>query len=149
MLKLSIPAVAGAAALAVAVMSFADDASTTPAAGEKIVTPSGLTIIEMGFEDRAAAKGDSVTVHYTGKLENGTVFDSSIPRNEAFTFTLGAGQVIRGWDEGVAGMKVGQKRQLIIPANLGYGDAGAPPSIPGGATLIFDVQVLSIKPANP
>lgn len=107
-------------------------------------TPSGLTIIDQGLDESVAEAGDSVTVHYTGRLENGTVFDSSIPRNEPFTFQLGAGKVIKGWEEGVAGMKCGQKRQLVIPPELGYGAVGAPPTIPGNSTLIFDVQVLYI-----
>lgn len=110
----------------------------------EVKTPSGLTIIEQGQDELVAEAGDSVTVHYTGRLENGTEFDSSLPRNEPFTFQLGAGKVIKGWEEGVAGMKCGQKRQLVIPPELGYGAAGAPPTIPGNSTLIFDVQVLYI-----
>lgn len=141
MLMKAVPA--AAAAMLLTVLCFADTAPEP----QKTVTPSGLTIIEMGFSDLVATAGDKVTVHYTGKLEDGKVFDSSIPKDEAFTFTLGGGQVIKGWEEGVAGMKIGQKRQLIIPSNLGYGDAGAPPTIPGGATLIFDVQVLNIHRA--
>lgn len=91
-----------------------------------------------------AKKGDSLSMHYTGTLEDGTEFDSSIPRNEAFTFTLGVGQVIKGWDLGLLDMCEGEKRKLVIPSHLGYGDAGAGGKIPGGATLIFEVELLKI-----
>lgn len=89
--------------------------------------------------------GQTVTVHYTGWLEDGTQFDSSVDRGEPFTFVLGQGDVIPGWDEGVATMKVGGKRQLVVPANLAYGDSGAGSVIPPGATLIFEVELLSIQ----
>lgn len=143
MLRKLIPFTLAGATLAV--FCFAQDSTTAPAEEKKTVLPSGLTIIEKGSDELVASPGDSVTVHYTGTLENGNMFDSSLPRNEPFTFKLGAHQVIKGWEEGVAGMKCGQKRQLIIPAALGYGDVGAPPTIPGGATLLFDVQVLYIS----
>lgn len=90
-------------------------------------------------------KGDSLEMHYTGKLEDGTEFDSSIPRGSPFTFTLGTGQVIKGWDQGLLGMCEGEKRKLVIPSDLGYGDRGSPPKIPGGATLIFEVELLKIN----
>ena len=100
-----------------------------------------------------ATSGSDVTVHYTGWLydENasdmhGMKFDSSVDRGEPFTFLLGAGQVIRGWDEGVAGMKVGGKRTLLIPSDLGYGTSGAGGVIPPGASLVFDVELLDVKP---
>src|SRR6266487_4522733 len=95
---------------------------------------------------KEAQKGHIVSVHYTGWLaNNGKKFDSSLDRGRPFEFELGAQQVIPGWDEGVAGMKVGGKRQLRIPPKMGYGDRGAPPAIPGGAILIFDVELLDVK----
>jgi len=109
-------------------------------------TASGLTIIEIkeGSGDVAGA-GDTVSVHYTGKFANGTKFDSSYDRNQPFEFLLGQHQVIAGWDEGVAGMKVGGKRQLIIPPDLAYGPGGTPDgTIPPNSTLYFDVELLNV-----
>lgn len=91
-----------------------------------------------------AKSNDVVSVHYTGYLTNGQVFDSSIGRGEPFSFTLGAGQVIKGWDRGVLGMKVGEKRKLTIPSDLGYGSVGAGGVIPPNATLIFEVEMIHI-----
>jgi FKBP-type peptidyl-prolyl cis-trans isomerase FkpA len=109
-------------------------------------TPSGLRYqdVSVGSGTQATA-GKTVSVHYTGWLPNGEKFDSSRDRNQPFAFTLGAGQVIAGWDEGVAGMKVGGRRKLVIPPDLGYGTAGAPPDIPPGATLVFDVELLDVR----
>lgn len=95
--------------------------------------------------DQIAKNGDVLSMHYTGTLEDGTKFDSSLDRNEPFKFQIGVGQVIRGWDEGVLGMCVGEKRKLIVPAALGYGDQGAGDVIPGGATLYFDVELLGTE----
>jgi FKBP-type peptidyl-prolyl cis-trans isomerase FkpA len=109
-------------------------------------TPSGLRYQELAKgEGKEAAAGKVVVVQYTGWLPNGEKFDSSRDRNEPFSFTLGAGQVIAGWDEGVAGMKVGGRRKLVIPPDLGYGTAGAPPDIPPGATLVFDVELVDVR----
>ena len=109
-------------------------------------TPSGLRYQDITAGQGAEAAADrTVSVHYTGWLPNGEKFDSSRDRNEPFSFSLGAGQVIAGWDEGVAGMKVGGRRKLVIPADLGYGTAGAPPDIPPGATLVFDVELLDVR----
>jgi FKBP-type peptidyl-prolyl cis-trans isomerase len=112
----------------------------------EITTGSGLRYVELQEGQGTEAKsGQTVAVHYTGWLENGTKFDSSHDRRAPFSFRLGAGQVIRGWDEGVAGMKVGGKRKLIIPADLGYGPRGAGGVIPPNATLIFDVELLEVR----
>lgn len=109
-------------------------------------TASGLQIddVVLGQGDEATA-GKSVKVHYTGWLTNGTKFDSSKDRNDPFVFPLGQGQVIRGWDEGVAGMKVGGKRKLTIPPALGYGTRGAGGVIPPNATLVFEVELLGVS----
>lgn len=103
-----------------------------------------ITDMVVGTGEVAQA-GDTVTVHYTGWLTNGKKFDSSVDRGEPFSFPLGAGRVIRGWDEGVAGMKVGGKRQLIIPPHMGYGSRGAGGVIPPNATLKFDVELLGVN----
>lgn len=107
--------------------------------------PTELVITDIIVGSGAeAAPGSTVTVNYTGALPDGTVFDSSIGRGP-FTFGLGAGQVIRGWDEGVAGMKVGGKRRLVIPANMAYGDQAVGGVIPANATLLFEVELLSVQ----
>jgi peptidylprolyl isomerase len=108
--------------------------------------PAGLWYTDVATGQGAEAEpGRTVRVHYTGWLPNGKKFDSSRDRGEPFAFTLGAGQVIPGWDEGVKGMKVGGRRKLVLPPQLAYGDAGAPPDIPPAATLVFDVEVLDIR----
>lgn len=110
-----------------------------------VTTESGLKYVEITEGDGASPqKGQTVTVHYTGTLENGTKFDSSRDRNRPFQFNIGVGQVIQGWDEGVGTMKVGGRRKLIIPPELGYGSRGAGGVIPPNATLIFDVELLKV-----
>jgi FKBP-type peptidyl-prolyl cis-trans isomerase FkpA len=119
-----------------------------------------MTTVEAGFqqaqgglqfkddvlgEGTEAKAGQMVTVHYTGTLTDGSKFDSSKDRGQPFAFALGAGQVIKGWDVGVAGMKVGGTRTLLIPADMGYGDRGFPPVIPGNATLKFVVELLGVE----
>jgi len=114
--------------------------------GKKIETPSGLRYVDIvEGEGPQPKKGQLVFVHYTGWLEDGTKFDSSLDRNEAFSFRIGAGRVIRGWDEGVATMKVGGKRRLTIPSRLGYGARGAGGVIPPNATLVFEIELLQVK----
>jgi peptidylprolyl isomerase len=144
-----------ASALAlITTLIFASAVLPTPAAaqteGSTVTTPSGLQITDTKVGSGAEAKaGNTCVMHYTGWLyENGAKgqkFDSSLDRGEPFSFALGAGQVIQGWDEGVAGMKVGGKRTLIIPPALGYGAQGAGGVIPPNATLMFDVELLDVK----
>jgi len=110
-----------------------------------ITTDSGLQYDDLQVGDGAeATPGQTVTVHYTGWLTDGKKFDSSKDRNDPFAFVLGGGMVIRGWDEGVAGMKVGGKRKLVIPPELGYGARGAGGVVPPNATLVFEVELLDV-----
>ncbi len=139
-------ALAGAAAILICAPAL----SPRPAAAAEVTSPSGLRVDDAALGKGAPAQaGQTVTVHYTGWLyeggKKGAKFDSSLDRGQPFSFTLGNGDVIKGWDEGVAGMKVGGKRTLIIPPELGYGAAGAGGVIPPNATLIFDVELLGVK----
>jgi peptidylprolyl isomerase/FKBP-type peptidyl-prolyl cis-trans isomerase FkpA len=128
--------------------------ATTPAVAasspDSAATASAARSTQLGKEDLkpgtgpAAKQGDRVKVHYTGTLLDGTKFDSSLDRGEPFAFTLGQGQVIKGWDEGVVGMKKGGKRRLTIPSELGYGKRGMPPKIPPDATLKFEIELQEI-----
>ena len=146
------PAIA-AAGLFGLVLGAAPETTQTVPAGAEHTTASGLKIIEVKTQPEAlvAQAGDMVWVHYTGKLQsNGQKFDSSLDRRDdqgnatPISFPLGGGRVIKGWDEGIAGMKVGDKRQLIIPPNLAYGEKGAGDVIPPNATLVFDVELVGI-----
>lgn len=122
-----------------------DPGSDTSETGNMVTMASGLQYEDLVVGTGPAAQtGDSVSVHYTGWLEDGTKFDSSLDRGTPFDFILGTGRVIQGWDEGVAGMQVGGKRKLIIPPDLAYGPQDYGP-IPGGSTLTFEIELLSIK----
>ena len=115
-------------------------------ANKMITTDSGLKYTDLVVGNGASpVAGKQVTVHYTGTLENGKKFDSSVDRKKPFSFVIGTGNVIKGWDEGVMSMKVGGKRKLVIPANLGYGPRGAGGVIPPNATLLFDVELLAVQ----
>ena len=123
----------------------ASTSSPTKVTGPPITTASGLQYWDIVAGTGATASpGSQVSVHYTGWLTSGEKFDSSVDRGQPFSFPLGGGQVIKGWDEGVAGMKAGGKRQLRIPPDLGYGAAGAGGVIPANATLVFDVELLQV-----
>lgn len=135
--------VAGVLTLGFSTVSMA--AAPAKNVGKKVTTKSGLQYVDQVVGKGASpVAGKPVTVHYTGKLTNGKKFDSSVDRKEPFTFIIGVGQVIPGWDEGVMTMKVGGKRKLTIPSQLGYGSRGAGPDIPPNATLVFDVELLSV-----
>jgi peptidylprolyl isomerase len=139
------------AALALAILAVSTPVGRSDAADNQVTEmPDGLKYNDTKTGDGAAAKaGNKVSVHYTGWLSDngakGKKFDSSVDRGQPFQFTLGAKQVIAGWDEGVAGMKVGGKRTLTIPPELGYGARGAGGAIPPNATLIFDVELLQVQ----
>ena len=122
----------------------------TKVTGDGVKTDSGLQFWDIKVGTGAVANdGDHVKVHYTGWFTDGKKFDSSVDAHQPYSFTLGKGDVIKGWDEGVTGMKVGGKRQLRIPPELAYGDAGYKKIVPPNATLIFDVQLLAVTPAPP
>ncbi|MBP1619838.1 MAG: peptidylprolyl isomerase FKBP-type [Acidobacteria bacterium] len=124
----------------------AANTATKAAEPKLITTKSGLKYADLEVGTGAEVKtGMLVLVDYEGRLANGEKFDSSYDRREPFSFKIGAGQVIQGWEEGVIGMKVGGKRKLVIPPDLGYGEAGAPPRIPPNATLTFEVKVLKVS----
>lgn len=122
------------------------DAESKPGKSGIVTTDSGLKYEELKVGAGATPKqGDIVVVHYTGWLTDGTKFDSSKDRSTPFEFSLGRGEVIPGWDEGLSTMKVGGKRKLTVPPDLGYGDRGMPPVIPPKATLVFEVELLKVR----
>lgn len=124
----------------------ADNKETKNMADQTVTTESGLKYVDMVVgTGRQPEVGDTASVHYTGWLADGKKFDSSVDRKEPFSFRVGAGQVIKGWDEGVMGMKIGGKRKLTIPPQLGYGARGAGGVIPPNATLTFDVELLDLR----
>jgi FKBP-type peptidyl-prolyl cis-trans isomerase FkpA len=124
----------------------ADNKETKNMADQTVTTESGLQYVDMVVgSGRQPEIGDTASVHYTGWLADGKKFDSSVDRKEPFSFRVGAGQVIKGWDEGVMGMKIGGKRKLTIPPQLGYGPRGAGGVIPPNATLTFDVELLDLR----
>jgi FKBP-type peptidyl-prolyl cis-trans isomerase FkpA len=134
--------------LVLGLLAFSQSQSSgpPPVTGKPVTQPDGLKYWDVKVGTGATAtSGHNVKVHYTGWLTNGKKFDSSVDRKEPFEFKLGGGQVIKGWDEGVAGMKVGGKRRLEIPPTLGYGARGAGGVIPANATLLFDVELLDVK----
>ncbi len=141
---------AGTGLMYVSAKTSSSNATPTPTQQQNSSSTSTADTKKLQITDEkvgtgpAAKKGDTVTVNYVGTLMNGKQFDSSYSRNQPFTFTIGAGQVIKGWDLGVVGMKVGGKRKLVIPPDLGYGST-AQGSIPANSTLIFEIELLSIK----
>jgi peptidylprolyl isomerase len=140
------PVVGQAAQTVLAQANLLTQPDTTPMSENTVTTDSGLQYIDIvEGTGETPKKGQTVSVHYTGTLQDGTKFDSSRDRGQPFEFPLGAGRVIKGWDEGIASMKIGGQRQLIIPPDLGYGSRGAGGVIPPNATLLFDVELLGAK----
>ncbi len=132
--------------LLLAALLFAADSGPSKVEGDGAKTPGGVQYWDLVVgRGTPAMKGKRVRVHYTGWLENGTKFDSSYDAGHPFVFTLGSGQVIRGWEEGLLGMREGGKRQLRIPPELAYGERGSPPGIPPSATLIFEIELLNAE----
>ena len=122
-----------------------ETAQETPQTQTKPTEEVQIEELAEGTGEQTVQPGDTVVMHYRGTLEDGTQFDSSYDRGQPFTTQIGVGQVIEGWDKGVPGMKVGGKRKLTIPASLGYGEQGSPPTIPPNATLIFEVELVEIQ----
>jgi FKBP-type peptidyl-prolyl cis-trans isomerase len=122
----------------------------SPAAARPAPSVAPASAAELVIEDvtvgtgRPAKKGDAVSVHYVGTLDDGSIFDTSRERGQPFSFILGQGKVIAGWEQGVVGMREGGRRRLVVPSHLGYGEGGSPPKIPGGATLHFDIELLQV-----
>ena len=134
--------VAGLAAITAVYLSLSGDSQ---AVGVEITTPSGLKYVDIVIGDGDSPRiGQTVTAHYTGTFEDGRKFDSSLDSGKPYSFVIGAGTVIKGWDEGILSMKVGGKRKLIVPPDLAYGASGRP-GIPPNSTLLFDIELLSVQ----
>ncbi|HKO61548.1 MAG TPA: FKBP-type peptidyl-prolyl cis-trans isomerase [Pyrinomonadaceae bacterium] len=132
-------------ALAAAAVTYLIANRNSSSSGTEVVTASGLKYTDVAEGTGTTTQnGQMLTVHYTGTLQNGTKFDSSVDRGKPYQFRLGSGSVIKGWDEGLLGMKVGGKRKLVIPAALGYGARGTP-NIPPNSTLLFDIELIDAK----
>ena len=143
--RVKIIAMVVGAALLVSVLGYLL-ANRGDSQAKEVTTASGLKYVDLVEGSGPSPQiGQTVSVQYTGTLENGKKFDSSLDHGKPYEFPIGRGRVIKGWDEGLMTMKVGGRRKLIVPGALGYGPAGSPPSIPPNATLIFDVELLSIK----
>ena len=143
--KSLVAAIVMTALCSVSALASQEPVKAKAVAAKTVTTASGLKYVDVKVGNGASpVKGKQVKVHYTGTLENGKKFDSSVDRKEPFTFVIGVGQVIPGWDEGVMSMKVGGKRKLTIPSQLGYGSRGAGGDIPPNATLLFDVELLDV-----
>jgi len=143
--KIVVFAVIGAVAVAAVLFIALGSGGSGGSKSGEVTTPSGLRYVdEVVGTGESPKQGQNVTVHYTGTLENGTKFDSSVDRGQPYTFPIGTGVVVKGWDEGIMTMKVGGKRRLIIPPSLGYGTQGRP-KIPPNSTLLFEVELLGVS----